>query len=399
MKTKDNIFLTGQAGTGKTFTINNYINWTKDEGIEVALTASTGVAAININGITIHSFLGTRICNNIEDYEEMKIRKSYWEEIRDCINSIDVLIIDEISMLSDSYINLIDHILKKATNSDEPFGGKKMIFTGDFLQLPPISKSKRTFAFESDSWREANFKIINLTNIFRQKDKEFSLMLSKVRIGDDSDDVFNFFNDLNSNKIDWSDKSLKLFSTNEKVSEYNSIELDMMEGEIVRYYADTWGESKFDEDKIIKNVIADEILELKDGARVISIKNAQDFSYVNGSLGTVIELNKNSVLVKFDNGIESLLTKEQWETTDIDGEINSTFEQIPLKLAYALTIHKSQGMSIDNLTIDCSDIFEEGQFYVAISRATNKDKLKLIGFDEKHIKANSKAVRFYKSFI
>ncbi len=399
MKTKDNIFLTGQAGTGKTYTINNYIEWAEKEGIEVALTASTGVSAININGITIHSFLGTRICNNIEDYEDQKIRREHWNNIKDAINSMDVLIVDEISMLSETYIDLIDHILKKATNVSEPFGGKKMIFTGDFLQLPPISKSKRTFAFESKSWKEGNFKIMNLIRVFRQADEKFSKMLSKVRMGDSSDEVFDFFNNLNVNDVDWKDESLKLFSTNQKVSDYNSTELDMMDGKIKRYYADTWGENKFDEDKIIKNVIADEILELKLNARVISLKNAQDFSYVNGSLGTIIKLNENSVTVQFDNGVRTIITKEKWESINLDGEVISTFEQIPLKLAYALTIHKSQGMSIDSLTIDCSNIFEEGQFYVAISRATNSEKLKLLGFERKHINSNKKAISFYKSFI
>jgi len=399
MKTNDNIFLTGQAGTGKSYTINNFIKWASGEGIEVALTASTGVAAINIGGITIHSFLGTRICKNIKEYEELKIKKEYLNEIKDCINAIDVLIVDEISMLSKDYIDLIDHILKKATGSSNPFGGKRVIFTGDFLQLPPISKEKRTFAFESNSWKEGKFKIINLTKIHRQKDKEFSSILSKIRMGDSSDEVFNFFNNLNSNKIDWKDKSLKLFSTNKKVSEYNQTEIDMMDGEIIRYYAKTWGENKFDEDKIIKNVFADEVLELKVNARVISLKNSQDFTYVNGSLGTVLKLNDSSVFVEFDNGVKRIISNEEWKTTDMEGKTSATFEQIPLKLAYALTIHKSQGMSIDELTIDCSEIFEEGQFYVAISRATNKDKLKLVGFEEKHIKANKKAVSFYKNFI
>lgn len=398
MKTKDNIFLTGQAGTGKTYTINNYIKWATDEGLNVVLTASTGVAAINISGMTIHAFLGSRISNSIEEYKTLKIRPSYWQEIKDSIIDMDVLIVDEVSMLSADYINLIDYILKKATNSNKAFGGKKIIFTGDFLQLPPITKNNRTFAFESRAWKEANFKIINLTKIYRQTDKEFGEMLSRVRMGDSSDEVFDFFDSLNCNDVDWNDNSVKLFARNNKVSEYNMSELDLIDKEPTRYYADTWGKTPQEEEKMIKNIIADEVLELKLDARVIALKNAQDFSYVNGSLGTVIKLNENSVKVKFDNGYVGSMTKEKWEVVDKSGTIISSFEQIPLKLAYALTIHKSQGMSINKLTIDCTDIFEEGQFYVAVSRATNKEDLKLIGFKEKHIRPNSKAVDFYSNF-
>jgi len=399
MKSDENIFLTGQAGTGKTHTINKYMEWAKKQGLEVMLTASTGIAAINIKGITIHTFLGSKISNTIEQYDNLKIPASIWNETTESINLMDVLVVDEVSMLSASFIDLMDYILQKATKTKKPFGGKKVIFTGDFLQLPPISKVRRTFAFESQSWKDGHFKILNLTKIYRQNDITFANMLSKVRLGDSANEVFEYFNQFNKNKIDWNDDSVKLFSRNEKVNEFNMKELNAINGEKSEYFADTWGETLAEETKLIKNVIADEILELKVGARVISLKNSYDGAYVNGSLGTVVELNPKSVKVEFDNGYTGYLVKEMWETTDKKGDILATFEQIPLKLAYALTIHKSQGMTIDKLTIDCSDIFEEGQFYVAISRVIDTKNLTLIGFKKYHIRANQKAVAYYKQFL
>ena len=140
MKSKRNIFLTGQAGTGKTHTINKYMEWAKSEKIEVMLTASTGIAAVNIKGMTIHSFLGSKISNTIEQYKNLKISPSTWEETRNAINLIDVLIVDEVSMLPSSYIDLIDYILKKATGNENAFGGKKIIFTEIGNRIGRLSK-------------------------------------------------------------------------------------------------------------------------------------------------------------------------------------------------------------------------------------------------------------------
>lgn len=397
MKTlENNIFLTGQAGTGKSTTINNYIKWAKENNIEVALTASTGVAALNIGGITIHSFLGSKIAGNIDEYKSQGSYLATIKRVKKNINNIDVLVVDEISMLNDKYIDLIDYIMKDATKSSLPFGGKKIIFTGDFLQLPPISKGTRKFAFESKSWREAKFITLNLTKIYRQKDKEFTSILSRVRLGQNNLEISKYFDNINYDIID-DDDSVKLFSKNINVDDYNQQKLDLVSGESKFFECKMKGTAA---NKVIllKRVLANEVLELKIGARVMSLKNDLNLKYVNGSTGIVTKMTINSVEVKFDNGLKTTLVYEQWELMDINGSMIATFKQIPLKLAYAITIHKSQGMTMDRLTVDCEGIFEEGQFYVAISRASTKEGLKLIGFEPQMIIANPKAVSFYLRF-
>lgn len=396
MKTNDNIFLTGQAGTGKSTTIKNYIEWANDQGLNVALTASTGVAAVNIGGVTIHSFLGSKLAGSIEEYNHTKVNPGYWKEIKDYINLIDVLVIDEVSMLTADYIDMIDYILKKATGENLPFGDKKIIFTGDFLQLPPVSNRQRSFAFESKAWFEANVRNINLTKIHRQEEQEFTSMLSKVRFGETDKEVIEYFQDLNT-ILENDDDSVKLFSRNINVDAYNQSRLDELDGASKYYEADITGE-KTNMEQLKKRVLANEVLELKIGAKVMALKNDLDLKYVNGSTGTVINLNEDSVKVKFDNGKTVNMKADFWEQLDIHGNSLACFEQIPLKLAYAITVHKSQGMTIDNLTIDCQGIFEEGQFYVAVSRASSSKGLKLMNFRPEHIKSNRIAVAFYKRF-
>ncbi|NQX83198.1 MAG: AAA family ATPase [Mycoplasmataceae bacterium] len=397
MKSNNNIFLTGQAGTGKSTTIKNYLKWAEENNLLVVLTASTGVAALNIGGVTIHSFLGSKLSNTIDEYKKIKISPSHKKKLKDIINEMKVLVIDEISMLPSSYIDMIDYILKKYTNEpDLPFGGKKVILTGDFLQLPPIGRTTRKFAFESKAWKEAEIIAYNLTKIHRQKDETFTYHLSKIRMGENEWETIKYFDNINYDIIE-NDNSVKLFSRNINVDDYNTNKLELIDGESFFYEAILTGSSS-EKSNITKRVLANETLELKVGAKVMALKNDLDLSYVNGSTGMVVELTNKSVKVKFDNGYIATLTKDKWESLDVNGNILAIFEQIPLKLAYAITIHKSQGMTIDNLTIDCEGIFEEGQFYVAISRAKTKEGLKLIGFEPRHIIANKKAVYFYKKF-
>ncbi len=397
MKTDKNIFLTGQAGTGKTTTINRYIEWAERNDINVALTASTGISAINIGGTTIHSFLGSKLANSIEEYNKLNVNKSNWKKIKENINKIDSLVIDEVSMLNAKYIDMIDYILKKATNISEPFGGKKVIFVGDFLQLPPISKNKE-FAFDSKAWREAKIKILNLTKIHRQEDAEFVNILGKIRLGNIDELIINYLDRINYKKIE-NDDSVKLFAKNVNVDEFNKNELNKIKGRPKIYEAKITGKDSNYKKNIVKNVLANKILELKVGSRIMSLKNDYNHNFVNGSLGKIIQLNPKSVRVRFDNGFETTFGYEKWETFDLDGKVTASFEQIPLKLAYAITIHKSQGMTIDKLTIDCLGIFEEGQFYVAISRAKNKEGLKLVWFKTNHIRTNKRATSYYKRFL
>ncbi len=399
-KSKNNVFLTGQAGTGKTTLIKEYVKYCRKNKIKVALTSSTGMSAIEIGGTTINRFIGNRIIDNINDYESASFVEKEWESIKKNINRYNVLIIDEISMLKGKMIDLIDHILKKAKESPEPFGGIRVIFVGDFLQLSPVWKSneEKIFAFESESWKQADFQIINLTKIHRQKNREFAQKLSWIRFGVNNSEVTSFINKISVDKFT-DNNSTKIFSMKKYVNELNDKMLKEIKGREYVFEATISASNENLQKTITKDVNAEETLVLKIGARVISLINDNlEYEFSNGSTGiiTKIKEREKEIFVEFDNGNSVWMSEFTWELKDKKEETIASFTQFPLKLAYAITIHKSQGMSLESVSIDCKGIFEPSQFYVALSRAKNIEKLYVINFNERHIWANDKLIKFYK---
>lgn len=419
-KTSENIFLTGAAGTGKTTFLNRYIKWCEEEGITVALTASTGKAATSIGGVTVHSYLGLGHSRDINEWLLNNPKGVSVKVVSRC--DIDAMIIDEISMMTGQQIDLINYILQEAKNNFEPFGGIKMVFSGDFLQLPPISKGNEVkYAWESNSWGKAEFTTLNLTKIFRQEDDEFLKVLKTLRVGRYDHKILKYLEGFRiSREESYNDeysKYLKLFSKNIALEEYNQGELDKLEGEEFKF------ESKLNirrpkEEKWIKsyknNLPAREELILKEGARVmLTINDTEKYKYFNGSLGTVENIIRGQgVNIKLDNGENIFIEPYTWELKapitkrkanefgvklpETTMEVILDYTQLPLKLAYGLTIHKAQGMTIDSLIIDCSNIWSEGQLYVALSRARDPKKLKLINFQPRQIKSSKKAIGFYE---
>ena len=390
----ENVFITGQAGSGKTFLLNKFINEARKKGKTVAVTATTGLAATHLNGTTIHSWSGMGVANSISGNFYSKIRKPRRENICET----DILIIDEISMLHDYRLDMVNAILKKIRKNNSPFGGIQLVMSGDFFQLPPINRYddefKGGFVTESVAWRQAGLKICYLNEQHRQADEELSAILTAMRTNNlKRDQVQTLLNRIDaeapSNEI-----VTKLYTTNRDVDIINKKELAKIKGKSYFYSQETEGTKHYVE-VLRRAILAAPILELKKGAHVMSIKNSPDGKYVNGSLGEVVDFKYGDPVVKFNNGNTVRIKTSEWNLAD--GEIVlASIEQVPLKLAWAITVHKSQGMTLDGAEIDLSRAFVEGMGYVALSRVKNLHSLYLKGLNKMAITVSSEAIEIDK---
>ena len=390
----ENVFITGQAGSGKTFLLNKFINEARKKGKTVAVTATTGLAATHLNGTTIHSWSGMGVANSISGNFYSKIRKPRRENICET----DILIIDEISMLHDYRLDMVNAILKKIRKNNSPFGGIQLVMSGDFFQLPPVNRYddefKGGFVTESVAWRQAGLKICYLNEQHRQADEELSAILTAMRTNNlKRDQVQTLLNRIDaeapSNEI-----VTKLYTTNRDVDIINKKELAKIKGKSYFYSQETEGTKHYVE-VLRRAILAAPILELKKGAHVMSIKNSPDGKYVNGSLGEVVDFKYGNPVVKFNNGNTVRIKTSEWNLAD--GEIVlASIEQVPLKLAWAITVHKSQGMTLDGAEIDLSRAFVEGMGYVALSRVKNLHSLYLKGLNKMAITVSSEAIEIDK---
>ncbi|MDO8269602.1 MAG: AAA family ATPase [Candidatus Levybacteria bacterium] len=375
-----NLFITGYAGTGKSTLIDYFRNTTKKKAV---ILAPTGLAAINVRGQTIHSFfhLPPRFLD-----PNTPPRRSNSRIYRD----LDVIIIDEISMVRADIFDGLDRFLRvNGKDKNLPFGGIQMIVVGDLYQLPPIVSREEMhifhhffetpYFFSSNAYQSGEFSVIELTHIFRQKDEKFISLLNKVRIGDITTQDMELIN----NRIVTKDyekvrrEFITLATTNSVVSAINDSELNKIDQPLFTYLATVEGNFPT-EDRILP---VDLELKLKKGARVIFIKNDKGRRWVNGTSGIIHDLDKNLIKVKLDEeGFHDIVTVpiEEWENVkyEFDEEEQKVIpislgklKQYPLKLAWAITIHKSQGMTFNKANIDFSKSpFTHGQTYVALSR-------------------------------
>lgn len=377
---ENNIFITGKAGTGKSVLLQ-YIrqNITKN----LVVVAPTGVAALNIGGQTIHSLF--RIAPGF--VTEDKLRLSY--KTATLLRYLDTVVIDEISMVRVDLLNAVDYLLKKARNSNLPFGGVQMVMFGDLYQLPPVVEDPELhkyfvdnfggqYFFNSPAWKESSPKVYELTHVFRQKDDEvFKEVLNAIRIGDVNEKVLNILNKRHSKDVP-AEGIITLATTNSLVNELNEKKLNQLPGQIYQYRASIMGnleESSFP---------TAEVLKLKKGAQVMLIKNDTDKRWVNGTIGYVDSLSEDEVKINIDGFVYSI-PRETWnkvrytynqEKRTVEQETVSSFTQFPLKLAWAITIHKSQGQTFGAVALDLGDgAFAHGQTYVALSRCKSLNSL------------------------
>lgn len=381
----DNLYITGKAGTGKSTLLRELIRTTTKQTV---VLAPTGVAAVNVGGQTIHSFFWfpTRLIRA----EDVKVLP--WKN-REMLKALKLIVIDEVSMVRVDAMDAIDVSLRKNRAIDRPFGGVRMILIGDLHQLPPVIREKelreyfRTryrspYFFDADVFKDGHPKVVELKRIFRQADPAFIDLLNRIRHKKLLPEDFETLNAIISPSYDENiENEILLTSTNNLAREFNIKKLADIQSPSFFYQAEVYDE--FDK----KSFPTDERLELKDGARVMMIRNDQDGRWVNGTVGTISRCENSTVYVQI-YGEEYQLKREQWEkikytynkeSKHIEPHVVGTFVQYPLKLAWAITIHKSQGKTCDKIAIDLGrGAFAHGQVYVAFSRSRTLGGIRLV---------------------
>lgn len=454
------VFFTGSAGTGKSVLMRAIIAELRKkysrEPDRVAVTASTGLAACNIGGVTLHSFGGIGLGKEDVPALVKKIKRN--QKAKNRWIRTKILIVDEISMVDGDLFDKLEGIARHMRNNGRPFGGIQLVITGDFFQLPPVpdfdNKARAVkFAFDAGTWPTAIHHTIGLTEVFRQKDPVFANMLNEMRLGKITNETIAAFKKL-SRPIPQENglASTELFPTRNEVENSNAFRMRSLVGKSYKYEARDTGTITdiAMRDKLLSNMMAPKVLELKKGAQVMLIKNMDD-GLVNGSLGKVsafmsektFELYDKSPnlfddgiddedltedareerskiratflsakesaadagrlypLVKFsaaDGTIRAILVQpEEWKVELPSGEVQAQRSQLPLILAWALSIHKAQGQTLERVKIDLKKIFEKGQAYVALSRATSQAGLEVQNFDKNKVMAHPRVAQFYDS--
>jgi ATP-dependent DNA helicase PIF1 len=407
------------------------------------VTASTGLAACNIGGVTLHSFAGIGLGKEpVEDLVK-KIRRNAKAKQRWLRTK--VLIMDEVSMVDGDLFDKLEQIARTLRNNGRPFGGIQLVITGDFFQLPPVPEFGRQskFAFDAGTWTTSIEHTIGLHHVFRQKDPVFAGMLNEMREGRMSAESIANFKKLDR-PLPPSDDNIEateLFPTRQEVDRANNLRMQQLHGNAFSFEARDGGSvtNKEQRDRLLQSCMVPEVVNLKKGAQVMLVKNLDD-SLVNGSLGKVTgfmteamfelykedeeaflegstsenaikaEMAKSTLglntaqvfpLVRFaiaDGTTRDLLCKrEDWKIELPNGEVQASRSQIPLILAWALSIHKAQGQTLERVRVDLGRVFEKGQAYVALSRATSMAGLQILRFDPRKVIAHEKVRSFYSS--
>jgi hypothetical protein len=398
LKTGANVFLTGEPGAGKSHTVNEYTRYLREHGIEPAITASTGIAATHIGGLTIHSWAGIGIKRSLSAYDLDRVAST--EHVVKRIRKAKVLIIDEVSMLGPDTLNMVDQVCREVLGNSRPFGGVQIILVGDFFQLPPIVRrgevpesedgvlfeadAKRPlFAYESAAWVRANPVTCYLTEQHRQADPTFLNILSAIRRNEFGEDHLEHLQPRVIEAAHAPANAPKLYSHNADVDRINDVTLGAIEGTPKSFVMQSAGAPAIVL-ALKKSCLSPEALFLKVGANVMFTKNNPKEGYVNGTLGTVVSFNTYSGYPTVQTRSGKLIDVEpaEWSVEE-GGRVRARISQLPLRLAWAITVHKSQGQSLDEAVMDLRDVFEYGQGYVALSRVRSLAGLYLIGYNQR----------------
>jgi ATP-dependent exoDNAse (exonuclease V) alpha subunit len=375
-----NVFLTGAPGAGKTYVLNQFVKRAERAGKKVAVTASTGIAASHLSGNTIHSWSGLGILDELSADDLKRLSSS--EKLQKRYNSADILVIDEVSMLHGQRLDMVNRMAKALRSSDKPFGGLQVILVGDFFQLPPVTRGSNNFDFVhlSEAWSELDLKICYLTEQHRQSNSDGLLVfLEAMRSASLSEDHFELINDRLLQSPPADTVVTRLYSHNMDVDAINDRHLQDLPGETKSYKMQTKG-VKAKVEQLAKGLLVPENLQLKIGAEVMFVANNFGEGFVNGSRGQVISFNRAMPIVLLNNGRRIRVEAHSWSLSE-DGRLRAEISQLPLRLAWAITIHKSQGMSLDAAEIDLSRAFTPGMGYVALSRVRSLGGLYVKGMN------------------
>lgn len=399
LKLGHNVFLTGAAGSGKTYLLNQYIKYLRDNNIPVGITASTGIAATHMGGTTIHSWAGMGIKDDLHERDLAELFKRPY--LRKRFLNTKVLIIDEISMLHAHRLDLVDKICRAFKQNSIPFGGMQVIMCGDFFQLPPVSKKgepEAEFVVSSRIWREMDPMICYLEEQYRQDDRALLRVLNDIRNNEVSEMTVEYLSERLDQPTKGYAKPTRLFTHNADVDAINQKHLAELPGEGKEFIMNWRGNFSLVE-TLKKTCLSPESLVLKVGAQVMFVKNNYEAGYVNGTLGEVIGFDKDDhPIVRTFDGDEIPVKRESWEIKEDDVE-KAAIAQFPLRLAWAITVHKSQGMSLDAAEIDLSRSFLPGMGYVALSRVRSLSGLKLMGMNQMALQVNPEVAELDRKFV
>jgi ATP-dependent DNA helicase PIF1 len=375
LKSGRNVFLTGSPGSGKTYVLNKFVAQTKANGKKVAVTATTGIAATHLSGTTIHSWSGIGISGSIEELDLKKLKAN--SNLVKRYKTTDILVIDEVSMLDGKRLDLISGLAKLFRKSDLPFGGLQVVLVGDLFQLPPVSRGRGDFDFvyKAECWDYLDLAVCYLSEQHRQKEDDgYNQILEGIRIGKLSP---NQITALKNRKITpLEEQSLtKLYAHNYDVDQMNESKLKSLPSEEMVYEMNTSGLAH-DTKRLISTILAPERLALKIDCEVMFVVNNQKLGFYNGTRGRVTDFSNGSPVVRLSDGKYIEVRMHDWHI-EINNEIIATASQLPLRLAWAITIHKSQGMSLEAAEVDLSHAFTPGMGYVALSRLQSLNGLYL----------------------
>jgi ATP-dependent DNA helicase PIF1 len=418
MKTGVNVYLTGSAGSGKTHTLRQYIDWLNEHDIPVAITASTGIAATHMNGQTIHGWAGIGIREFLSETDMDALEQKQYLFKR--FEKARVLIIDEVSMLHAHRLDMVEKVCRRFRRSDLPFGGLQVILSGDFFQLPPITKAgtirapiepspqqemifdydsgeqieeepKSDMVIHSTAWKKMKPAICYLIEQHRQEDNKFLEILNAIRDNKISKKHIDTINSRMNGEVS-SAIPTKLYTHNVDVDSINHAELAKLEGFEKQFDMAGHGHDVL-VDILKKSCLAPAELRLKVGAEVMFIKNNYEEGYVNGTRGVLVDFDyRGEPVVRISStGKRITVSAKEWQIEE-NGKVKASITQYPLRLAWAITIHKSQGMSLDSAEIDLSKTFAYGMGYVALSRVRTLAGVRLVGFNEKALEVDPMAL-------
>jgi len=387
-----NALITGQAGTGKTYLLAKFIEYLENKKKTVGITASTGIAATHLGGVTIHSWCGMGIKENITASDIKKMFTKNKTAIKR-IQEADVLIIDEVSMLHAHQLDMINEICCRVRTGLGPFGGLQVVLCGDFFQLPPVSrvKNRGDFVHLSSAWEQMDLTVCYLEKQYRQSENnDLYRLLNEIRESRVTEESCQLLTERINQSFDEGIIPTKLYTHNSNVDEYNLARLAALdESESIFVMASSGGE--FVVNQMKKGCLAPEELKLKVGAVVMFVSNNFAKGYVNGTTGVILGFDKDDgyPVVRTFQGDEIIAAPIRWGAGEVD--FDAWIEQVPLRLAWAITIHKSQGMTLDYAEIDLSRAFTYGLGYVALSRVRSLEGLSLLGYNEMSLQVSDEA--------